>query len=422
MNSLSVLHLSESDTPGGAPRAGYRLHRALAGAGVDSRMWVGEKRSGDHTVEERSPGGRMAGMLDRLRGALNRRTARLADPENPAAHYTGWMGRLSAKEINRSSADLVHLQWFHGPFLSVRQIGRIRKPAVWTLHDMWAFCGAEHYAPDEEGARWRNGYSADSREGGGPDVNRWTWRRKKRHWRRPIQIVTPSRWLGECVSRSALMGDWPVSVIPYALDLETFRPWPRELARDILGLPKDPLLVLFGAWGGSGDDRKGWDLLARALPMLGERIEEAEGVIFGQDAPRERPDLGLPLHYMGHLHDAAALALLYSAADLMAVPSRQDNLPQTGIEAQACGCPVAAFRVAGMPDVLEDGVTGRLAEPFSSESLAEAMAWMLEDPERRRRLGEQSRERARKLWSPDGVARRYRELYRELLEQREGDA
>lgn len=415
----TVLHLSESDTPGGAPRAGYRLHRALADAGADSRMLVGRKHSDDWRVREHRPTTPLGKAADRIRGRLNRETARMSDPENPTVHFTGWAGRLKAEEVNRSPADLVHLQWFHGPLVSVRQLGRITKPVVWTLHDMWAFCGAEHYAPDHEGARWRSGYPPGSRDSddSGWDVDRWTWKRKRRHWQAPMRIVTPSRWLGECVRQSALMGDWPVSVIPYALDLQTYRPWPAKLAREILGLPAGAPLVLFGAVGGSSNPRKGWDLLEAALPGLARSVPGAEGIVFGQGPPRERPDYGLPVHYMGHLHDHATLALLYSAADVMAVPSRQDNLPQTGIEAQACGCPVVAFDVAGMPDVLEDGETGRLARPFSSESLAEAMTWVLEDPERRRRLSERSRERAVERWSPETVAGRYLQLYRELLEE-----
>ncbi|MDZ7771614.1 MAG: glycosyltransferase family 4 protein [Balneolaceae bacterium] len=419
----SVLHLSESDTPGGAPRAGYRVHRAFVEEGMDSRMLVGEKHSGDPTVEEHRPGSAPARLADRLRGKANRWTARLSDPERWNVHYTGWLGRLDPGQVNRREVDMVHLQWFHGSFASVRALGALRKPVVWTLHDMWAFCGTEHYAPDGPGARWRVGYTPESRDDSekGWDVKRWTWKRKQRHWRRPMHIVTPSRWLGACVRESALMGDWPVRVIPYALDLQTYRPHDQTEARRALGLPPDVPLVLFGAVGGGRNPRKGWDLLEPALAPLAASVPGVEGIVFGQEAPDERPDYGMPVHYMGYLDDHHTLARLYSAADLMAVPSRQDNLPQTGLEAQACGCPVVAFDTAGMPDVLEDGETGKLAEPFSSEDLARAMTWVLEDPQRLGRLREASRRRAEERWSPETVARQYRELYEEIL-QRQGKA
>jgi len=119
---------------------------------------------------------------------------------------------------------------------------------------------------------------------------------------------------------------------------------------------------------------------------------------------------------MGHLHDDTTLALLYSAADVTVVPSRQDNLPQSGTEAQTCGCPVVAFNVAGLPDVVEDGTTGYLAEAYSSEDLAKGIAWVLEDAERRAQLGGQARERALRLWSPDVVVPQYVEVYQAAID------
>ena len=118
--------------------------------------------------------------------------------------------------------------------LSVSDIGRINKPIVWTLHDMWAFCGAEHYTTDY---RWRDGYLANNRPcyESGLDINRMTWLRKKKHFRRPLHIVCPSRWLAECVRDSRLLSHWPVSVIPNPIDICIWKPIDKKLARDLVG-------------------------------------------------------------------------------------------------------------------------------------------------------------------------------------------
>ena len=129
--------------------------------------------------------------------------------------------------------------------------------------------------------------------------------------------------------------------------------------------------------------------------------------------PQSLPQLGFPVHFTGHLHDDLSLRALYSAADAFVIPSRQDNLPTTGLEAHACGTPVVAFNTGGLPDIVSDRVTGALAEPFEPASLAAAIRWVLENPSRRRALGAAARERAERLWAPERVAGLYADLYQQ---------
>jgi glycosyltransferase involved in cell wall biosynthesis len=126
-------------------------------------------------------------------------------------------------------------------------------------------------------------------------------------------------------------------------------------------------------------------------------------------------DTGFPIHYTGRIEGEDLLRLYYTAADLMVVPSRLDNLPNTAIEAQACGTPVVAFRIGGLPDIIADRETGRLAEPYDPESLAEAMAWVLVDKERALALRVSARQRAERLWSPERIAGMYADMYSEVL-------
>jgi glycosyltransferase involved in cell wall biosynthesis len=235
-----------------------------------------------------------------------------------------------------------------------------------------------------------------------------------------MHIVCPSTWLADCARRSVLMRSWPISVIPYPIDLKIWAPCDQAQARTLLGLPLDKPLVLFGAIGGTDDPRKGADLLLDALGYLrataaGTALEQLELVVFGQSRPASPPDLGFPVHYSGHLHDDISLRLLYTAADVFAIPSRQDNLPNTGLEAHACGTPVVAFRTGGLADIVEDRITGALAEPFDPESLAEAIAWVLEDPQRRHQLGVAARQRAERLWDPARIVGLYAEVYRDAM-------
>ena len=302
-------------------------------------------------------------------------------------------------------------------------------PLVWTLHDQWPFCGAEHYtSPPSPGEahssdeRFAKGYTSASRPAheSGRDLNRRTWLRKRRAWVRPIQIVCSSTWLADCARRSALMCNWPIKVIPYPIDSNVWAPCDRDQARVLLGLPTDRPLLLFGAMGGGADPRKGADLLLEALRILhvqraGMQLDQLELVVFGQSRPAQPPRLGFKVHYMGHLHDDLSLRLLYSAADVMVVPSRQEAFGQTASEAHSCGTPVVAFRTGGLVDIVVDRVTGVLAEPFDPVSLANAILWVLEEPERQVQLGAAARQRAERLWDPARVAGMYGEVYRQAV-------
>jgi len=279
---------------------------------------------------------------------------------------------------------------------------------------MWAFCGAEHYTEDN---RWRDGYTANNRPSyeDGFDLNRWTAARKLKHWQRPMHIVTPSRWLADCAKQSVLMRDWPVTVIPNTIDTDVWQPVDKALARQLLHLPPHVPLLLFGAMGGAQDPRKGFDLLQAALNHLRGQMPGLELIIFGQLAPQSSVDMGFPVHYTGHLHDDVSLRLIYSAADVMVVPSRQEAFGQTASEAHACGCPVVAFNATGLLDVVEHGQTGYLAEPYSSDDLSKGIEWVLGDQERHARLSAQARVRAMRLWAYDVVVPQYLEVYRRVI-------
>lgn len=408
--------LSNSDSVGGASRAAYRLYRALRTCAPDIRMTVADKRTDDWGVH--GPVNVLQKATRYLRPRLAGRITALQRTDNAGAHSLNLLPSNMAGGINRSSVDLVNMHWVGGESLSIEDIGKIRKPLVWTFHDMWALCGAEHISDHGPDARWRKGYFAHNRPAGakGPDLDRFTWNRKRRAWKQPVQVVTPSRWLADCVRQSFLMKDWPVAVIPNVLQTDVFKPLEREHSRHALNLPLDRHIVLFGALGGTRDPNKGYSLLLEALNLLAAGGAPVLCVVFGQGEPRDAVPLPFPVKWMGHVSDDATLALLYSAADVMVTPSKLENLPQSATEAQACACPVAAFDCTGLPEVVEHLKTGYLARSFDAADLAHGIAWVLEDPVRRAMLGQAARERARRLWSPDAVVPAYLALYASVIE------
>lgn len=401
---MKISFVNYSDINGGAARAAYRIHHALRSQGVESRMLVNDAEAGDWTID--GPKGKIAKALIKVRSPLASLLTKTLKTGNPIIHSPAVVPSRWSARLNASDADVIHLHWINGEMMSITDIANIKKPVVWTLHDMWAFCGAEHLSQDY---RWRDGYTTNNRPSHerGFDLNRWTAARKLKHWKHPMHIVTPSRWLADCVKQSVLMHDWPITVVPNAIDTDVWQPADKAVARQLLNLPPDVPLLLFGAWGGINEHHKGFDLLQAALNHLRGQLHGVELLVFGQLAPKAPVDMGFPVHYIGHLRDNVSLRLLYSAADAMVIPSRQDNLPNTGIEAHACGTPVVAFDTCGLPDIVEHQKTGYLAKAFDTVDLANGLQWILQN----RFLGQTARERAVKLWSYRKISSLYLNVY-----------
>lgn len=427
---MKIIHFNPYDIVGGAARAAYRIHRSIVDYGeeqeLSSTMRVFNKRTSDGTVEP----GRIRGW-DRLPHRLTLAWAEYRNREfssgNTILHSTARRTSGLGEELSNSNADIIHLHWIgqwekQVPTLSIEEIGKLRRPLVWTLHDQWAYCGAEHYVtlPPTEDERFATGYKRGNRptHESGPDINRQTWQRKLSSWKRPIHIVCPSRWMADCASRSVVMKDWPICVIPNPIDLSFWSPVIKCDARKRLGLHAEKRLILFGSDAATKDKRKGGDLLLEALQLLHEQVAgmptcEFELIVLGQASSPIKDTTNFPVHYTGYIDNDETLKLWYSAVDVMAIPSRQDNLPNTGLEAHACGTPVVGFETGGLPDIVEHQRTGALADPFNSGSLAACICWILEDQQRLESLGRCARERAEKLWDPAKIAKQYSCIYQD---------
>ncbi|NEQ63183.1 MAG: glycosyltransferase, partial [Moorea sp. SIO4A1] len=158
-------------------------------------------------------------------------------------------------------------------------------------------------------------------------------------------------------------------------------------------------------------------LLQPALQELSQSgwRDQLELVIFGDSRPDNPPEFGFNAHYLGTFSDDLSLALVYGAADVFVCPSLQDNLPNTVMEAIACGTPCVAFNIGGMPDLIEHQKNGYLAQPYQIEALAQGIAWVLENTERHQKLSYRAREKVEKEFTLEIQARRYLSLFTEIL-------
>lgn len=415
---MKPLLLNTFDNRGGAAIATYRLHQGLRAAGADAHLLVQSKATADSAVH--GPDGYWARAIAPLRPRLDR----LATYAYPKRHGTlfspaGLREDIAAR-IATIDPDVIHLSWVAGGFLRIETIAQFRRPIVWTLHDMWPFTGGCHYADDCRRFRERCGACPQLQSRKDADLSRRIWQRKHDAWRGvPIAPVAPSRWIAEQARASALFGRRQIEVIPNGIDTRQYCPVDKAQARAAFNLPQDRRLILFSAFNATADARKGYPLLARALHKLAQQsgFADAELLIAGAAQRVGAPDPGFRVHYLGHLDDEPSQVELYSAADLVVAPSMQENLSNVVMESMACGTPVVAFNIGGMPDMIDHRINGYLATPFEPDDLAAGIMWVLEDGNRHARLAQAARDTVLQRFALDSIANRYLALYHSLQQR-----
>lgn len=412
---MRVTIVNTYDTEGGASRAAFRLHRGLIDIGVDSRFVVQQKRSDDAAIQ--GPSSAISYLLAPLRPMLDSIPLRCY-PNRKRVIFSPAILPGPNRRNELAKADVVNLHWVTDGFMSVESIGRIARPTVWTLHDSWAFTGGCHVPFECERYTDQCGKCPQLQSSSVRDLSNRVWKRKYHSWMaKDITIVTDSNWLASRARRSSLFANTRIEVINPGLDLDVYRPMDKKACREILGLSADATLVLFGALGAASDKNKGLQFLRPALRLLSEqgRMPSAQLVVFGASRPREPEDFGFPTHYFGRLHDDLSLAILYSAADVMVVPSIQEAFGQTASEALACGTPVVAFGATGLLDIVDHQVNGYLARPYDVTDLAGAIWWVLSDSARWAGLSAAARRKCEQYFEFKAVARRYADLYAQVL-------
>jgi glycosyltransferase involved in cell wall biosynthesis len=413
---MNVTLLSIADGKWGGARAAYRLLQGLGNIQINAQMLVQSKFTADPRVI--GPDQKLGRVIAKVRSSIDGLPLSQYPNRQTPDFSCQWLPDRLAPQLAHLKPDILNLHWACAGYLQVETLARLPYPLVWTLHDMWAFTGGCHYNQTCDNYTYICGACPQLGSTDPQDLSHWVWQRKQRAYAHAnLTIVTPSHWLADCARRSSLLQDCRIEVIANGIDLSQYCPQAKPDARQQLGLPTDKKLILFGAINAESDLRKGFQFLQPALKALNQMgwAEQVELVVFGAKAPSQTPNLGFPTHYLGSLNTETALAQAYAAADVFVAPSVQDNLPNTVLEALACGTPAVAFGVGGMPDLIEHQRQGYLAQSFDTADLAQGIAWVLADSSRQQQLGQAARRKAEQHFDVNQQAQRYYALFAELL-------
>ncbi len=437
---IKILSICTSDTAGGAARAAVRIQDAVQAQGVDSRMFVKSKQS-DRTdviaLSEFVPPGRIYRLLDWVATKVKNKIqhARWRKyPRQDKNYKSDLRSTCIFGALQKIDYDVLHLHWVNQRFLDLRELQKVGKPIVWTLHDSWPFCGVCHYFVDCEGYQKECGNCPQLSPNASlsKDLSHVVWAKKKQYYKGlDLHIVSPSQWLADCARKSSLFCGLDIQVIPNPIDTEVFSPannFPPagELeggSRQIVASSRDlqkrfaKPFVLYGAVNAATDRIKGFANLLCSLQILELQCYGGfELVVFGaedKDLPVAIRELSIPIHNVGYVHDTDTLVSLYREAAVMVVPSLTENLSCAIMESLSCGTPVVAFAIGGNGDMIAHKVNGYLAKEEDNEDLADGIRWVLEN-NTDNCLGIAAREKVLRCYTPEVVGQQYKQLYEEI--------
>ena len=420
---MKVAIINNVDVVGGAARAAFRIHNALNESSVAAQMIVGVKSIDLPTIQAISETN-FNKLLVRVKPFYDKAVLRKYPKRSDILFSTGKIGTKVIGQL--SDFDIIHLNWINSGFLSlnnIRQIASLGKPIVWTLHDMWPFTGGCHHSLDCEKYKCKCGSCPILGSKIENDLSRKVWSNKHDVFSKAkISVVACSRWMKQCAEESSLFSQYNIETILHPINTNVFKPINKNLARSILNLPENKLLIMFGAMSAATNPLKGYRYVKEAVqilndnPQLKDRIEL---VVMGAYYSKDENEFACKVNFLGHLHDDYTMVLAYSAADVFVAPSIAEAMSNTVMEALSCGTPVVAFNVGGIPDMVDSGINGFLCEPRSSEDLANGVVKLLSmDDEQIGKFQGNARTKVLNNYTNKIVAKKYIKLYESLLDEK----
>lgn len=421
---MKVTLINTSDAGGGAPAACFRLLNALLSQKIDARLLVQYKKTGNQRVE-----GIVNNFFSRLRANANFLRERipfiLFHARNKSVRFAFSTANAGTSIKNHrllKDADIIHLHWTNSGFLSITDLKELidtGKPIVWTLHDMWTFTGGCHYSGACEGFIKECGNCPFLRDRDNNDISHQGWLRKASMYadKKNITFITCSEWLAGVAKQSSLIEKFRIEAIPNPIEVDVFSPKDKIAERQKRGIDAQAKIILFGA-ANINDRRKGISYLVEALRILKYQYaghQKIEIVIFGKNKHFDVSQIPFKVHELGLITSQHELAGVYSLADVFVTPSLEDNLPNTIMEAMACGAPVVAFETGGIPEMIDHQRNGYLAVFKDAADMAKGLAEVLNGFTDQ--LSAQARQRVLDNYTNEKVAQQYISIYQSVLNQ-----
>jgi len=406
---MKVLLVSTTDFSGGASLACYRLFTSLLREGIEVKMLVRNKITDNAQVY--SIPALYSKIVDKLLTlpfvGLNR--------ENLWSVDGGFYGIDISQTEPFQWADIIHLHWINQGMLSLKGLERIvhsGKRIVITMHDMWYCTGICHYEQPCERYKTSCGHCPFLLFPSQNDLSHRVWRKKQRLFTGNINFITCSEWLKRKATESSLLSHSPIYAIPNPIDTSLFAPKDKQEVRKKLHLPENKKYILFVAQK-TTDERKGTHFFIEAINLLSQKEKNLAVLILGGEGEKLVEELQIPSIALGYLSKEEDIIDIYNASDCFVIPSLQENLPNTIMEAMACGVPCVGFDVGGIPEMIDHQENGIVVPQRNIPALAEGISFCLAE-ENRERLSKSCVEKVKRCYSQEVVVKQVIQVYQNL--------
>lgn len=417
---MKILHLSYSDYKGGASRAALRIHQGLLKKKISSFFKVNiASNSGINTKNIIRPN-LLRGHFNKIKSVTESVISKILKKDNFVKNSISFFPTQLHKFINKSDYDIIHMHWINGETISIEDIGKITKPIVWTIHDMWPFSGSKHYTFKKQ---WKYGYSKNNTNTDknimnlkNVNIEKFVWSRKLKNWKNKIYIVGVSKWLSNCASESYLMKRFPVLTINNTLDTNFWKPKNKNACRRYFNIPQNIKLIGFSSLGNNNTYLKGKDLFLSAIEKITHAKEKIGIFSIGDSNNFFKEINNIKIYTMPRLDNDEIIKKFYNSLDLIVVPSRLESFGQIASEASSCGIPVVAFNATGLKDVILHKKNGWLAKPYKAKQLAKGIDYILGlKPRSYKKICLSGVKLANQNFSSDLISDKYIKLYRKIL-------
>ena len=385
----------------------YRIHSNLLKNGVESTILCEKKTSIDPNV-----------LLLPPLTSKERRLKKISEKLGLNDIY-----RISSFRIANNPAylnsDIINFHGIHSGFINYLALPGLtrNKPAVFTLRDMWCLTGHCGYSFDCD--RWKTGcgkcpypevYPPVQRDATHIEwlLKRWVYKRSS------LTLVALSKWMIEAVKQS-ILGHFPIHHIPNGVDIEAYQPLDKMESRNMLGIPQNKQIILFGS-ANLNDPRKGGDLVIEIIRNLPVSLKTNLCLLlFGPHGEKLEKSVDVDCINLGYISDQRKKTAAYSAAEVLLFPSKNEMFGNIILESMACGTPIVSFPIGGSTDVVYHGKTGFLAELENTGDFSACLVRILQDETMRKKMSENCRSLIVNEYSTDVEIRKYMDLYDTLL-------